>query len=123
MIHAESNFQQMAVRMLRANGFYCFSVPNGTQLKPTQSRIAKAEGMLAGVSDVIILLPGGRTVFVEFKNPNGKGRQSPAQRDFEENVLAFGFEYLLWSEWKQVEDFINGRKKELAHHYKVGGTD
>jgi len=53
-------------------------------------------------------------VFVEFKNPNGKGRQSPAQRDFEENVRAFGFEYLIWTNWQQIEDFINGRKKGIG---------
>ncbi len=123
MQHGESHFQAQAVRMLRANGFYCFSVPNGAQLKLTQARAAKAEGMLAGVSDLVILLPKGRTVFVEFKNPNGKGRQSPPQREFEENIRALGFEYILWNAWTQVEAFINGRREEVKEDLKIGGTE
>lgn len=113
MQHAESHFQQAVVRMLRAQGFYCFSVPNGTKLSPTQARVAKAEGVLPGVSDLIILLPK-RAVFVEFKNPNGKGRQSPPQRAFEENVKALGFDYLIWDSWSAAEAFI--RTNKLQYH-------
>lgn len=122
MQHGESAFQINAVRMLRAAGFTCFSVPNGTKLSRSQARIAVAEGLTAGVADLIILLPN-RAVFVEFKNPNGKGRQTPPQRAFEETVTALGFDYFIWDEWAQVEAFINGRKKEIKDFYKTGGTD
>lgn len=122
MQHGESDFQQAAVRMLRTCGFYLFSVPNGTRLRPTQARIAVSEGLMAGVSDIIVLLPK-RAVFIEFKNPNGKGRQSPPQRQFEELVLGLGFEYLLWDNWAQVEAFINDNRATVAELYKVGGSD
>ncbi len=94
------------MRFLRGLGYKLFSVPNGTRLRPTQARIAKAEGLTAGVSDLIITLPGGKAIFVEMKNPNGKGRQSPAQREFEETVRALGFEYQIWQSWVEVENFI-----------------
>lgn len=32
-----------------------------------------------GVPDVLFILPGGLTIYVEFKNPNGKGRLSKLQ--------------------------------------------
>lgn len=122
MQHGESNFQQLAVRMLRAAGFTCFSVPNGTKLSRSQARIAVAEGMTAGVADLIVLLPG-RAVFAEFKNPNGKGRQSPPQRAFEDTVKALGFDYFIWDGWDKVEAFIALHQKEVSDWMKTGGTD
>ena len=109
MIHAESNFQQAVVRFLRLNGFYCFSVPNGTKLSHTQARVSVREGVLSGVSDIIIVLKN-RVVFAEFKSPTGTGRQSAAQKDFQKEVTDRGHEYVIWSDWKPVEKFINENK-------------
>lgn len=106
MFYGESKFQQAIVQALHYNKIFCFSVPNGTKLKITQARKAKIEGMTAGVSDLIILLPK-RTVFVEIKNPNGKGRQSPAQKEFEQTVKNLGFEYYIWDKWEQVDKFLD----------------
>ena len=103
--HGESDFQKAVVRFLRNQNIYCFSVPNAGKVPLTVGRYLKAEGSLAGVSDIIILLPR-RAVFVEFKNPNGTGRQSDAQKDFQRNVEALGFEYLIWDSWAQVEAFL-----------------
>lgn len=105
--YAESNFQRTVVRYLKLNKIFCFSVPNGQQLRLLQAKIAKAEGLTKGVSDLVILLPK-RTVFVEFKNPNGKGTQSPSQKEFEEKVKSLGFEYYIWDNWKQVDEFVGG---------------
>lgn len=122
MQHGESSFQIAAVRMLRAEGFTLFSVPNGAKLSPSQARIAVAEGLTAGVSDVILLLPK-RTIFVEFKNPNGKGRQSPPQRQFEETIKSLGFDYLIFDGWDKVEAFIKNHRKEISDWFKTGGTE
>jgi len=105
--HLESQFQMAVVRYLKLNHIYCFSVPNGTQLKMTQARIAKAEGMTAGVSDLIVLLPNAKCVFVELKSPNGKGRQSEYQKEFEKKVKELGFEYCLWDNWDIIEANVN----------------
>ena len=112
---SERNFQVCVVRMLRAVGFYVFAVPNGGSRNLREARNLKMQGVTAGVSDLIILLPK-KIFFVELKNPNGKGRQSPAQKEFEETVSALGFEYLLWENWPQVEQFINAHKTGgIAH--------
>ena len=105
--HEESHFQQQVVAMLRAHGVFCFSVPNGVKLKKSSAKIAKAEGLLAGVADLIVLLSGGRTLFIEFKNPNKTGAQSKDQREFQKTVETLGFNYVIWDNWIQVQDFIN----------------
>lgn len=119
----ESNFQKAVVCMLRMSGFYCFAVPNGGMRNLKVAAQLKAEGALAGVADLVILLPGGKTVFAELKSPDGKGRQSPAQREFEENVRGLGFEYLLWQSWPEVTAFINGHTQEVQDYFKTGGKD
>lgn len=109
MMHPESNFQIAAVRMLRANGYYCFSVPNGQRLERKRAKIAVAEGLLAGASDIIILLKQ-KPVFVEFKSLTGKGFQSAHQKAFQKEVEARGYEYAIWNSWEQVEAFINANR-------------
>lgn len=117
MRHLESQFQQAVVRYLKLNHIFCFSVPNGTKLKITQARIAKAEGMTAGVSDLIVLLPNAKCVFVELKNPERKWWQSPAQKEFEQKAKSLGFEYYIWDNWDIIE------KQVLAWRFIRGVAD
>lgn len=122
----ESAYQVNVVRMLRAVGFFVFAVPNGGSRNFREAVHLKNQGVMAGVSDLIICLPKGKVHFVELKNLNGKGRQSPAQRDFAEQVEYLGNRYHLWSTWADVEDFINEHRKEAVEpedDLKVGGTD
>lgn len=104
-------------------GHFVFAVPNGGQRNLREAARLKAQGVLAGVSDLILLMPNGKVYCIELKNPNGKGRQSPSQREFEETVRAFGHTYLLWDSWPQVEQFINAHRKEVQDYLKVGGTN
>ncbi len=124
MNHAESHFQIQVVRTLRMAGFLVFSVPNGQRLSLRRAALAKAEGLLRGVSDLVVVLPAGRVVFAELKSPNGKGRQSPAQKSFQARVELLGHEYRLWQSWDDVQAFIdNAREWNEQHAPKIGGTD
>ncbi len=78
-------------RLVRRQGLI-FAVPNGGGRTASQGAILKAEGVLAGVSDLIVV-EGGRVLFVEVKTP--KGRQQESQKEFEEKVKAQGLEYVL----------------------------
>lgn len=121
MRHDEANFQVGVVHFLRRAGHYVFAVPNGGSRNVIEAANLKAQGVMAGVSDLILLLPH-KVYFIELKNPNGKGRQSPAQREFEDNVRAYGNEYLLWDNWAQVEQFVNAHRQEVGNYIKIGGT-
>lgn len=107
--YGESQFQRAVVRYLRLRNIFCFSIPNGVHLTTIQSKIAVAEGLLHGVSDLIVLIPN-KVIFAEIKNPNGKGKQSDKQKEFQQAVENLGFEYLIWDNWDKVEQFVKGVK-------------
>ncbi len=69
-----------------------FSVPNGGLRTKSEAMKLKATGLVAGVSDLIIVQPN-RTIFCELKIL--KGKQSPQQIDFQTKVENLGFEYWL----------------------------
>lgn len=51
-----------------------------------------------GVPDRIVLLPGGRVIFVETKRPKG-GRVSPMQEWWRRKLTQLGFSHwVIWSE-------------------------
>lgn len=122
MRHEEANFQINVVRALKFAGHFVFAVPNGGSRNLIEAKNLKMQGVMAGVSDLILLLPERKVYFIELKNPNGKGRQSPHQRDFEQEVRAMGHEYLIWDKWAQVEKFIDDHRKEVQNFLAVGGT-
>lgn len=80
-----------------------FAVPNGGYRTATTAARLKAEGEVAGVSDLILLHPQPRPpLFIEMKTP--KGRQSPHQKAWQEVVESFGYEYVIC---RTFEDFVN----------------
>lgn len=54
----------------------------------------------AGVPDRIVLLPGGRIIFVELKRPKG-GRVSKMQDWWAKKLAELGFDY--WVIWSQQD--------------------
>ena len=85
-----------------------FAVPNGGRRdKETGSRL-KAEGVLAGVADIIILSSAG-TVFVEMKTKSGT--QAASQKDFQKRVEALGYHYYVC---RSFDEFQQAVEKELG---------
>jgi hypothetical protein len=78
-----------------------FSVPNGGSRNIVEAKKMKATGILAGVSDLIIVNEY-KTMFIEVKVL--KGVQSDVQKEFENRVTSLGFEYILV---RSLEDFKN----------------
>lgn len=93
MKHIEHNIQVGIHRILTAYNILHFAVPNGGHRSITTATFLKAEGVMAGVADLIILLPN-RAIFVEVKTDNGS--QQKTQKDFQHKVEALGFDYLIW---------------------------
>lgn len=59
----------------------------------TAQGILKGMGVWPGFSDLLLLGPSRRVLFIEVKTSTG--RQNPAQREFEGDVAGFGWPYAI----------------------------
>ncbi len=103
MTHPEHQIQQAIHRFLSIKGIFHFAVPNGEKRDVRVGARLKEEGVLPGVSDLVLVLPG-RVVFVEIKTP--AGRLSPAQKAFREAVQGLGHPYVVWRSLDDCIDFF-----------------
>lgn len=72
-----------------------FAVPNGARRDKSTGAKLKAEGVLAGVAD-LILLKSNRfygALLIEMKTE--RGRQSPNQQEWEKHITADGYKYVV----------------------------
>lgn len=88
-----------------------FAVPNGGARNSREAAIMKAEGVTAGVADMILLIPrhGYGCLCIEFKTK--EGRQSDSQRHWQADAEANGNKYVVI---RSVDQFVNEIKKYLA---------
>lgn len=66
-----------------------FSIPNGGKRGIKTAIKLKKEGAKSGIADLHILLPNGKSVFIEMKKQKG-GKLSPAQIDFMNKSQSLG---------------------------------
>lgn len=78
-----------------------FSVPNGGSRNIVEAKKLKATGTMAGVSDLIIVLPNAKVLFVELKIE--KGIQSPSQIKFEQRIKDLGHYYTIIRSLEEFE--------------------
>lgn len=99
MRHVESNTQIACVRWFRYQypklRKLLFAVPNGGARDRVTGAILKAEGVVAGVADLLLLVPSGpyHGLCIEMKTK--EGRQSDSQKEWEQAVTAQGYAYSL----------------------------
>lgn len=99
----EHILQCQIVSFLRLSGYLVFAVPNGGGRNIIEASRLKKEGVLAGVSDLIIVMQN-KIVFVELKAKGNKQQES--QVKFQKDVEKLGHEYLLWYDLKDADNFI-----------------
>ena len=132
MRHAESRLQEACVRLFRLEhrerAGLLFAVPNGARVGQTQARILKAEGMLSGVSDLILMVPasGYHALCIEMKweqeiwkggtHTKTRTYQRPEQRAFQDAVTRQGYGYAVVrsvDEFRRiVADYLAGRYEQ-----------
>ena len=109
MRHIESGLQKACVFWFRIQypsmASSLFSVPNGGWRSPVEAAIMKGEGMVAGVADLILLMPNGNhhALCIEMKRPGGK--QSESQKEWQKEVESHGYAYAVvcyFEEFKQL---------------------
>lgn len=90
-----------------------FAVPNGGRRDATTGARLKAEGVIAGVADLILLVPckGYGALLVEMKT--AKGRQSKAQKQWQKDTTGKGeYRYVVCH---SKDDFKKAVKEYLCH--------
>lgn len=97
MRHLESKMQQACVRWFRLQhprlALLLFHPKNEGHGSRVAGAIAKAEGVVAGVSDLILLVPNGRHHILCLEMKTKSGRQSVSQKAFQKAVEAAGGAY------------------------------
>lgn len=103
----EHRLQQACVRWFRlqypALRDVLIAVPNGGRRDAVTGARLKAEGVVAGASDLVLLKPNRfyGALCIEMKTP--KGKQSPAQKEWQKAVEAAGDKYVLC---RSIDDFM-----------------
>lgn len=109
--HGESDLQIACVRWF--NYEYpqyqklLFSVPNGGRRSVITAKVLKAEGVVSGVSDLILMVPmyPFHALCIEMKY--GKGKQTPKQKEWESLVTHFNYKYEVVYSFEEFTSLIN----------------
>lgn len=108
--HNESKLQQACVRWFRLQypKYLIVAIPNGGQRSAVEAAIMQAEGVTAGMPDLMILIPG-RVLFVEMKY--GKNKATDKQKTIHTKLESLNFEiqicYTFDDFYKTVNTFVN----------------
>ena len=99
--HEESQLQKDCVTWFRlqypSHALMLIAIPNGGKRSPIEAAIMKAEGVVAGVADLILLEARGNfgCLCIEMKTRSKKSRQSPNQKIWEEATQKAGNAYVV----------------------------
>lgn len=115
MRHAESDIQIQAVRIFRLThpslAKLLFAVPNGGARNRVTGAILKAEGVVAGVADLLLLVPTERYHGLCIEMKRMKGRQQDSQKEWQALVEGQGYRYIVCH---SVTEFLDGVEAYLA---------
>ena len=111
--HEESDIQQLCVRWFRLQypkyARLLFAVPNGGSRNLIEAARMKAEGVTAGVADLILLVPSGEYSSLCIEMKTAKGRQRDTQKDWEEAAKSVGNKKVIC---RTLDDF----QKEIKNY-------
>lgn len=111
----EHRIQAMCVRWFRFK-WMCyarnlFAVPNGGRRDQITGAKLKEEGVLAGVSDLILLVARGNYHGLCIEMKTKTGRQSDYQKDWQRCVEAENYKYIVARSYEdfreQIENYLN----------------
>ena len=98
---------------------YMFAIPNGGKRSPREGARLKAQGVLAGVPDMMLAIPRGQYsgLFIELKRPKVQGKPNPstsiAQQEMIIKLNEVGYLAVVCYGYDQtvtcVNDYLNNR--------------
>lgn len=105
-MYQESQLQQMCVRYFRYKypQYLIYAVPNGGLRNSLEAKRLKEEGVLAGVADLVVMLPQGKSLYIEMKVKGN--RQTDNQKAFQQKAEALGYKYYVCYSFDQFKAII-----------------
>ena len=100
----EHDLQVWFCKLLEQYNIFFFAVPNGNLRKKSVAKMLKAEGVRAGVADIVVLTKDA-VIFVEMK-AGKQGKQQPSQKEFEKKVKSLGHNYVILRNQKECFEFV-----------------
>lgn len=115
MRHLESNLQSGCVRWFRLKypglSRLLFAVPNGGSRNAIEAANLKQQGVVPGVSDLILLKPSGSYSSLCIEMKAGKNGQSGNQKEFQRVAELYGNKYIVCRTFdefmKGIENYLN----------------
>lgn len=96
-----------------------FAVPNGGRRDKTTGSMLKAEGVVAGVADLILLKPTAYSHALLIEMKTGTGRQSPSQKAWEKGVLEDGYRYVVVRSLDEFASLIRKYMKDYENYKMI----
>ena len=114
--HIESQLQKSCVMWFRVQyprlRPLLFAVPNGGARSAITGAILKSEGVLAGVTDLLLLVPNKNYHGLCIEMKTAKGRQSTTQKQWERAVTLQGYKYIVCRSFtdfvKEINNYLCG---------------
>lgn len=124
-LHPESQLQIQCVAWLKYQYPYLaplfFAVPNGGSRDKREAAIMKAEGITAGVSDLILNVPSGRYTQLAIEMKAGSS-QSEAQKRYQRYAEAVGIKYIVCKSFQsfqgETENYIENIRPDIIEALK-----
>lgn len=88
-----------------------YAVPNGGRRDRVSGAKLKAEGVLAGVSDLNMDVPNSRYHGLRIEMKTGKGRQQESQKEYQLAVEKAGYKYVVC---RSVDEFMGVVREYLS---------
>ena len=99
MKHEESHIQRNCVKWFRLAypklSRLLFAVPNGGKRGIREAAIMKAEGVVAGVADLLLLIPKGQHNALAIDMKTEKGKQNENQKLWQNDFEQMGGKYVV----------------------------
>ncbi len=88
-----------------------FAVPNGGGRSRVEAAIMKGEGVTPGVADLILLESRGAFGSLCIEMKDAKGRQSEAQKAWQQTAESFGNKYVVCRSFEQFQEAVRDYMK------------
>ena len=109
MKHQESTLQTSCVRWFRSQypHLIIYAVPTGGSRNVREAQRLKSEGVLAGVADLVVMLPQGKSIYIEMKVKGN--RQTDNQKEFQNKAIALGHTYAVCYSFEEFQQIIENQ--------------